>query len=97
LWNELELKVFLPKKGDGFIVTSQAKAGEVLDVYAVEFSKTTPRSGYPRKRPPLMEAPERSDTRTYQASVEGLSNFLEGGPVSCAAVSGGRRMIAAIV
>jgi len=47
LWNELELKVFLPKKGDGFIVTSQAKAGEVLDVYAVEFSKTAPRSGYP--------------------------------------------------
>lgn len=57
LWNELELKVFLPKKGDGFIVTSQAKAGEVLDVYAVEFSKTAPRAGYTRKRPPLMEAP----------------------------------------
>jgi hypothetical protein len=57
LWNELELKVFLPKKGDGFIVTSQAKADEVLDVYAVEFSKTAPRAGYPRKRPPLMEAP----------------------------------------
>ena len=57
LWNELELKVFLPKKGDGFIVTSQAKAGEVLDVYAVEFSKTAPRAGYPQKRPPLMEAP----------------------------------------
>jgi hypothetical protein len=54
-----ELKVFLPRKGDGFIVTSQAKAGEVLDVYAVEFSKTTPRSGYPRKRPPLMEAPRK--------------------------------------
>jgi hypothetical protein len=54
-----ELKVFLPKKGDGFIVTSQAKAGEVLDVYAVEFSKTAPRSGYPRKRPPLMEAPRK--------------------------------------
>ena len=51
-----ELKVFLPKKGDGFIVTSQAKAGEVLDVYAVEFSKTAPRAGYSRKRPPLMEA-----------------------------------------
>jgi hypothetical protein len=50
LWNELELKVFLPKKGDGFIVTSQAKAGEVLDVYAVEFSKTAPRAGYPRKK-----------------------------------------------
>ena len=59
LWNELELKVFLPKKGDGFIVTSQAKAGEVLDVYAVEFSKTAPRAGYPRKRPPLMEAPRK--------------------------------------
>jgi hypothetical protein len=37
-------------------VTSQAKAGEVLDVYAVEFSKTAPRAGYSRKRPPLMEA-----------------------------------------
>jgi len=57
LWNELELKVFLPKKGDGFIVTSQAKADEVLDVYAVECSTTAPRAGYPRKRPPLMEAP----------------------------------------
>ena len=42
---ELELKVFLPKKGDGFIETSQAEAGEVLDVHAVEFSKTVPRGG----------------------------------------------------
>jgi hypothetical protein len=37
-------------------MTSQAKAGEVHDVHAVEFSKTAPRSGYPQKRPPLMEA-----------------------------------------
>jgi hypothetical protein len=40
-------------------MTSQAKAGEVLDVHAVEFSKTAPRSGYSRKRPPLMEAPRK--------------------------------------
>ena len=45
--DELELKVFLPKKGDGFIEASQAEADEVLDVHAVEFSKTAPRSDCP--------------------------------------------------
>jgi hypothetical protein len=38
------------------VTPATAKAAEVLDVHAVEFSKTAPRSGYSRKRPPLMEA-----------------------------------------
>jgi hypothetical protein len=58
--DELELKVFLPKKGDGFIDDlADQRAGEALDVHAVEFSKTAPRSGCSRKRPPLMEAPRK--------------------------------------
>jgi hypothetical protein len=57
---ELELKVFLPKKGDGFIETSQTEAGEVLDVHAVEFSKTVPRGGLPTKKASAQEAPRKS-------------------------------------
>jgi hypothetical protein len=54
--DELELKV--PSlRGDGFSVTSQAEAGEVLDVFTLlSFQRPRPVSGYPRKRPPLMEA-----------------------------------------
>jgi hypothetical protein len=34
-------------------MTSRAEAREVLDVHAVEFSKTGPPRDLPRKRPPL--------------------------------------------
>ena len=71
---ELELKVFLPKKGDGFIETSQAEAGEVLDVHAVEFSKTSAFAGRTKKASNSHGRPwGRSDTRSYQASAVGLS------------------------
>jgi hypothetical protein len=58
LVDELELKVPLVERETGSFLTSiTPKRAEVLDVYAVEFSKTAPRAGYPRKRPPLTEAP----------------------------------------
>ena len=74
--DELELKVPSPKGGDGFMSLLTPRRERLLDVRAVEFSKTEPSCDRPRKRPPIRRRPQRRDT-TYLTSSGGLS-FVEG-------------------
>jgi hypothetical protein len=55
-------------------MTSRAEAREVLDVHAVEFSKTGRPGDWPRKRPPLTrEALEAKAILVVSGFAEGLS------------------------